>query len=96
MSPTSRFQVHQSRSEHQIFRVPSWVQHTSGDYDCTNYSLHLTKVDTLEFEKNLSRGSHHSGKPGTTRNNMVQPIMLDKLEGKYTPDSATDAQLDLV
>ena len=57
VAPTSRFQVDQSRSEHQIFGFPNWTQHSSGDYDYTSYSLYLTKVDTLEFEK-ISRAGH--------------------------------------
>ena len=47
----------------------------------------IAKVDTLEFEKTLISGVHHSGKPGITCNNMVKPIMLHNLQGKYTPDS---------
>ena len=47
------------------------------------------KVDTLEFEKILASWSHHSG-------SMVQPIMLDNLQEKYTPDSSPDTQLHLV
>ena len=96
VAPRSCFQVDQSRWEHQIFGFPNWFQHTSGDYDYTSYSLHTTKVNTLEFEKTLASGAHHSGKLGITRNNMVQPIMLDNLQGKYTPDSTIGTQLHLV
>ena len=68
----------------------------SKDYDCTRYSFHSTKVDTLEFEKTIASRSHHSGKPSTTRNNMVQPIMLDNLQGKYRPNSTIGKQLHLI
>ena len=50
VAPTSRFQMDQSRSEHRIYGFPNWVQHTTWDYDYTSYSLHSTKVNTLEFE----------------------------------------------
>ena len=36
-----------------------------------NVNFHTTKVNTLEFEKTLASGAHHSGKPGITRDNMV-------------------------
>ena len=62
MAPTSCFQVDQPGSEHQIFGFPNWIQHSSKDYECTSYSLHSTKVDTLEFEKSLFSESHHTGK----------------------------------
>ena len=96
VAPTTRFQMDQSRSEHQVFGVPNWFQHTDRDYDCARYPFHLTKVDTLEFEKTVASGSHHSGKPDTTRNNMVQSIMLDNFQWKYTLDSMISTQLHLV
>ena len=42
----------------------------------------VAKVYTLEFEKIVTSGSHHSGKSSTTRNIMVQSIMLDKFPRK--------------
>ena len=96
MAPTSHFQMDQLVDEHQIFGFPNWIQYSSGDDDGTSYSLHSIKVDTLELEKTLVNKSHHRGKPGITRNSMVQPIMLDNLQGKYTSDSTTSTQLHLV
>ena len=57
--------------------ISNWVQHTSGDYDCTSYSLHSTKVDTLEFEKTLALVCNYiwSGKEDhATQAKLVWPI----------------------
>ena len=61
----------------------------------TTQNLKLKNHTNLWLQASNS-GLHHSGKPGITCNNMVQPIMLDNLQGKYTLDPTTSMQLHLV
>ena len=94
MTPNPAFKwINQgANTKHLVSKLDSTF---SRDYDYSSYSLHSTKVDILELEKTLASRSHHSDKPGFTRNNMVQPIMLDNIQGKYTLNLATSMKLHL-
>ena len=48
--------------------------------DCTSYSLHTTKVDTMESGKTFTGRGHHNGESSITCKNVVCPIVLGDLQ----------------
>ena len=51
--------------------------------------IHSIRQKLIHLEKTLTIRSCHSGKSGIRRNDIVQPIMLYNLQGRYTLDSTT-------